>query len=319
MLRTEFLLPFGIWRSGHLDDHRNRYITSQIPSIFHVRQNNFSLVFYYFCDFSMHFPLDQKKVVFFFGKWSYKMRPTEGNIMVDVSKCIAVIIPTSNNCVLINYVIKKQFNFCWQQHAIGRKFRSTDEKHDHWLYFASDKFDMELIKDIKQVLHVLVLYLPIPVFWALYDQQVFLFKWLASIPTLYIVWHTYVVGISMAVSSDQNGWQFRLHVRQTWSNRNRQSFADHSHYASVQQFDLSLLQEMRIVDSTPTNRNRWSAHWNIFRYLRNCRAQLGGIDFFIVSNSLSPYNLMFEHRQRILVFQHQGWPSWTLSTLCRAR
>lgn len=106
MLRTEFLLPFGIWRSGHLDDHRNRYITSQIPSIFHVRQNNFSLVFYYFCDFSMHFPLDQKKVVFFFGKWSYKMRPTEGNIMVDVSKCIAVIIPTSNNCVLINYVIK---------------------------------------------------------------------------------------------------------------------------------------------------------------------------------------------------------------------
>jgi hypothetical protein len=32
---------------------------------------------------------------------------------------------------------------------------------------------MELIKDIKQVLHVLVLYLPIPVFWALYDQQVF--------------------------------------------------------------------------------------------------------------------------------------------------
>lgn len=46
---------------------------------------------------------------------------------------------------------------------------------------------MELIKDIKQVLHVLVLYLPIPVFWALYDQQVFLFKWLASIPTLYIV------------------------------------------------------------------------------------------------------------------------------------
>jgi hypothetical protein len=28
MLRTEFLLPFGIWRSGHIDDRRNRYITS---------------------------------------------------------------------------------------------------------------------------------------------------------------------------------------------------------------------------------------------------------------------------------------------------
>jgi hypothetical protein len=98
------------------------------------------------------------------------MRPTEGNIMVDVSKCIAVIIPTSNNYLLINYVIK---TIDWKQHAIGRKFRSTDEKHEHWIDFASDKFDMELIKDIKQVLHVLVLYLPIPVFWALYDQQVF--------------------------------------------------------------------------------------------------------------------------------------------------
>jgi hypothetical protein len=54
----------------------------------------------------MHFPFDQTKVVFFFGKWNYKMRPTEGNIMVDVSKCIAVIIPTSNNYLLINYVIK---------------------------------------------------------------------------------------------------------------------------------------------------------------------------------------------------------------------
>uniref|UniRef100_A0A0P5IK34 Oligopeptide transporter 1 n=1 Tax=Daphnia magna TaxID=35525 RepID=A0A0P5IK34_9CRUS len=83
--------------------------------------------------------------VFFFGKWNYKMRPTEGNIMVDVSKCVT--------------------------YAIGRKFKSKEETHDHWLDFASDKFDKQLIKDIKQVMHVLVLYLPIPIFWALYDQQ----------------------------------------------------------------------------------------------------------------------------------------------------
>lgn len=34
--------------------------------------------------------------VFFFGKWNYKMRPTEGNIMVDVSKCVTVIISSMN-------------------------------------------------------------------------------------------------------------------------------------------------------------------------------------------------------------------------------
>ena len=50
--------------------------------------------------------------------------------------------------------------------------KSKGEKRDHWLDFASDKFDAQLIKDIKQVLRVLVLYLPIPVFWALFDQQV---------------------------------------------------------------------------------------------------------------------------------------------------
>lgn len=58
------------------------------------------------------------------------------------------------------------------QYAVKRKIKSKTEKHDHWLDYAKGKFDKQLIKDIKQVLRVLVLYLPIPVFWALFDQQV---------------------------------------------------------------------------------------------------------------------------------------------------
>lgn len=58
------------------------------------------------------------------------------------------------------------------QHAVGRKFRNKEEKHEHWIDFAGDKFDRQLIQDIKQVLRVLLLYVPIPVFWALFDQQV---------------------------------------------------------------------------------------------------------------------------------------------------
>ena len=41
------------------------------------------------------------------------------------------------------------------QRAIRRKFsRKTpkDEKHNHWLEFASDKYDKQLIEDIKRVL-----------------------------------------------------------------------------------------------------------------------------------------------------------------------
>ncbi len=50
--------------------------------------------------------------------------------------------------------------------------KNKEEKHEHWIDFAGDKFDRQLIQDIKQVLRVLLLYVPIPVFWALFDQQV---------------------------------------------------------------------------------------------------------------------------------------------------
>lgn len=59
------------------------------------------------------------------------------------------------------------------QHALSRKMKSKGgDPRDHWLDYAADRFDDQLIADVKQVLRVLVLYLPIPVFWALFDQQV---------------------------------------------------------------------------------------------------------------------------------------------------
>lgn len=42
---------------------------------------------------------------------------------------------------------------------------------NHWLYLASDKFDSKLIEDFKIVLGILLLFLPIPVFYTLHDQQ----------------------------------------------------------------------------------------------------------------------------------------------------
>jgi len=84
-------------------------------------------------------------IVFVAGKPLYKIKETEGNIMVDVVKCMS--------------------------HAIGRKIKHSSEKHQHWLDFASDKFDKQLIEDIKQVLNIVILYLPIPFFWTLFDQQ----------------------------------------------------------------------------------------------------------------------------------------------------
>ncbi|XP_022244026.1 LOW QUALITY PROTEIN: solute carrier family 15 member 1-like [Limulus polyphemus] len=86
-------------------------------------------------------------VLFLLGKSLYKIVPPKGNIVITVMKCIC--------------------------HALGRKSsaKKNGEHREHWLEYADDKYDRKLIGDIKDVLHVLKLYLPLPVFWALFDQQ----------------------------------------------------------------------------------------------------------------------------------------------------
>ncbi|XP_001603652.2 peptide transporter family 1 [Nasonia vitripennis] len=83
-------------------------------------------------------------VIFFAGKRLYKIRQPEGNVVVKVVLCIS--------------------------HAIGRKIKSKG-KREHWLDYSDDKYDRHLIEDIKSVLKVLVLFVPLPFFWALFDQQ----------------------------------------------------------------------------------------------------------------------------------------------------
>ncbi|XP_077498138.1 solute carrier family 15 member 2-like isoform X2 [Amblyomma americanum] len=83
-------------------------------------------------------------VLFVIGKPLYRIVPPAGNVVIRVLQCI------------------------W--HALSRKVRSK-ESRAHWLDHADDVFEKSLIADIKDVLHVLVLYAPLPVFWALFDQQ----------------------------------------------------------------------------------------------------------------------------------------------------
>lgn len=41
----------------------------------------------------------------------------------------------------------------------------------HWLDYAEPKFGQQLVDDTKSLMRILVLYLPLPIFWALQDQQ----------------------------------------------------------------------------------------------------------------------------------------------------
>ncbi|XP_014488865.1 PREDICTED: peptide transporter family 1-like isoform X2 [Dinoponera quadriceps] len=84
-------------------------------------------------------------VIFILGKRMYRIVEPTGNVIVKVSKCVS--------------------------HAIYNKVKGKSGKRDHWLDHADDTYDHKLIDDIKVSLQVLKLFIPLPVFWALYDQQ----------------------------------------------------------------------------------------------------------------------------------------------------
>nr|XP_033803319.1 solute carrier family 15 member 1 isoform X2 [Geotrypetes seraphini] len=87
-------------------------------------------------------------IVFIIGSRMYKKVDPEGNIMVTFFKCIVF--------------------------AIRNRFRNRSKeipKREHWLDWGKEKYDDRLIAQIKMVLRVLVLYIPLPMFWALFDQQ----------------------------------------------------------------------------------------------------------------------------------------------------
>ncbi|XP_072396367.1 peptide transporter family 1-like isoform X1 [Diabrotica undecimpunctata] len=83
-------------------------------------------------------------VIFALGRPTYKIKKPEGNVIVQVTKCIVC--------------------------GIKNKMKSK-EKKEHWLDYAEEQYGEKLVNEVKATLHVLVLFLPLPIFWALYDQQ----------------------------------------------------------------------------------------------------------------------------------------------------
>ncbi|NXO29079.1 S15A1 protein, partial [Cisticola juncidis] len=87
-------------------------------------------------------------VVFVIGSKMYKKVKPQGNVMLEVSKCVG-------------FAIKNRFRHRSKQFP----------KREHWLDWASEKYDKRLIAQTKMVLRVLFLYIPLPMFWAVFDQQ----------------------------------------------------------------------------------------------------------------------------------------------------
>ncbi|GAB0094457.1 hypothetical protein DMENIID0001_097630 [Sergentomyia squamirostris] len=85
-------------------------------------------------------------VIFVAGKALYKITKPTGNMVVLVSKCIG--------------------------NAIVTKFKERRTvTRPYWLEYAEPMYGKTLVRDVKILLKILVLYLPLPFFWALFDQQ----------------------------------------------------------------------------------------------------------------------------------------------------
>ncbi|MEQ2243388.1 hypothetical protein ILYODFUR_006645 [Ilyodon furcidens] len=87
-------------------------------------------------------------IVFILGSRMYNKTAPSGNILVKVCKCIF-------------FAVKNRF-----QHRSSRYPR-----REHWMDWAEEKYDKLLIAQVKMVLKVLFLYIPLPMFWALFEQQ----------------------------------------------------------------------------------------------------------------------------------------------------
>merc|ERR1719309_850654 len=81
-------------------------------------------------------------IVIIVGKPLYSMKPPQGNILPKVFGSLF-------------FAIKEKLG---------------GEKAEHFMDLAKSKYDSQLVEDVKCVLRVLVIYIPLPVFWALFDQ-----------------------------------------------------------------------------------------------------------------------------------------------------
>ncbi|XP_078700672.1 solute carrier family 15 member 1-like isoform X1 [Branchiostoma floridae x Branchiostoma belcheri] len=86
-------------------------------------------------------------VLFVLGTFTYKKRPAAGNLLVLVSKAMGNAV--KNRCS-----------------------RSKGESRDHWMdYCDTNIYSPRLVRDIKLVLHVMIMFLPLPIYWTLFSQQ----------------------------------------------------------------------------------------------------------------------------------------------------
>lgn len=85
--------------------------------------------------------------VFWAGTKFYKKVPRTENVIVQVCRCVA-------------YALRQR----------AKRTKTESKREEHWLDYARPKYDQVLIDDIKTIIRVVILYIPVIFFWSLFDQ-----------------------------------------------------------------------------------------------------------------------------------------------------
>ena len=105
----------------------------------------------------------------------------EKNVIVETAKCIWVSLdvmipeiflggPTKKTFYLCE--IEKTFSFNWQCSWVEKSKRGKKEKLPETLDYAENRFGKSFVDDVKALKNVSYMFIPFPLFWALFDQQV---------------------------------------------------------------------------------------------------------------------------------------------------
>ena len=68
--------------------------------------------------------------------------------------------------------MKLLHDFSFQLGVVGKVkgLFKTEQRKEHWLDHAKSKYDHDVVEDTKKFMQVLKIFIPIPLFWALFDQ-----------------------------------------------------------------------------------------------------------------------------------------------------
>lgn len=85
----------------------------------------------------------------------------------------SVVVDDENKIVVegkSNYISKHSSSVALIETS-DQRIDNKRPNNNHWLYLSSDRFDSKTIDEFKSVLDILLLAIPLPVYWCLFDQQ----------------------------------------------------------------------------------------------------------------------------------------------------